>query len=322
MHAADLNDVFSAFFGGGGAPRQQGRGSHDSVFSIDMSLEDLYNGKHFPYSYTRSVSCASCGGSGMKGKRKKGPAASSQCPRCRGSGARIMVQQMGMMYQQIQTVCDMCGGTGECIAEKDKCTDCNGNKMIEKPTTVDVEVEKGLSNGNKIRLAQQGNEYGVAGKAGDLILVINEQKHSQFTRQGTNLLFTVELSIEEALCGFQTQFEHLDGRHLVLRRARGEVTRPGDIMCVRGEGMPLVGTAGAFGDLLVVFRVHFPTSLSVHQCKDIFECLPGPNACKNIASEYPCYVSRQDLDVVKEEIQKSEEADEDDESPNVGCAAQ
>ncbi|EPY33884.1 DnaJ like protein subfamily A member 2 [Strigomonas culicis] len=227
---------------------------------------------------------------------------------------------MGMMYQQFQTTCDMCHGTGECIAEKDKCPDCSGNKVVEKQTTAEVNVEKGLSNGSKIRLAGQGDMRG--NKAFDLVLVVNEEKHARFTRQGPNLLLSVDLTIEEALCGFQTQFEHLDHRQLVLRRPRGEVTRPGEIMCVRGEGMPVVGSPSAFGDLLVAFHVQFPVSLSVHQCEDIAKSLPGPNTSHSTVSEYPCYVSKQELSVVKEEIQKSEEAEEEDGAPNVGCAAQ
>ena len=62
-----------------------------------------------------------------------------------------------------------------------------------------------------------------------------------------------------ALLGFETAFKHLDGHSVHVKRSG--VTKPGQVLRIKGEGMPKHGTPSEFGDLLITFTVDFPKSV-------------------------------------------------------------
>lgn len=62
---------------------------------------------------------------------------------------------------------------------------------------------------------------------GDIIIVVEEKPHAVFRREGNDLLVDMEISLVEALCGFQRTIRHLDGRVIGVGCPRGEVTAPG-----------------------------------------------------------------------------------------------
>lgn len=73
---------------------------------------------------------------------KKG--AVEKCPTCKGRGMQVLVQQIGPgMVQQIQTVCPDCKGQGERINPKDRCTNCNGNKVVREKKIIEIHIDKG-----------------------------------------------------------------------------------------------------------------------------------------------------------------------------------
>lgn len=57
---------------------------------------------------------------------------------------QVLVQQIGPgMVQQIQTVCPDCKGQGERINPKDRCTTCNGNKVVREKKIIEIHIDKG-----------------------------------------------------------------------------------------------------------------------------------------------------------------------------------
>ena len=71
-------------FGGGGGPRKggprRGRGE-DTIIPLDVTLEDLYNGKTVKMAMEKNVICGQCTGSGAKGNAKP-----KKCGKCEGKG--------------------------------------------------------------------------------------------------------------------------------------------------------------------------------------------------------------------------------------------
>jgi DnaJ family protein A protein 2 len=100
------------------------------------------------------------------------------------------------------------------------------------------------------------------GVAGDLVMGLRQKKHGKFTRKGDDLVYEHELSLAEALCGFQFVITHLDGRRLLVTSGAGEVIRPGQLKAIDGEGMPVHGMPFAKGTLYVAFRVAFPGTMT------------------------------------------------------------
>jgi DnaJ-class molecular chaperone len=71
----------------------------------------------------------------------------------------------------------------------------------------------------------------------------------------------IDITLKEALLGFEKVISHLDG-HLVTIDRIDQVTKPGLMIRIKGEGMPVFQNYGDYGDLLVTFIVNFPEELT------------------------------------------------------------
>ncbi|KPA80731.1 putative heat shock protein DNAJ [Leptomonas pyrrhocoris] len=338
MYGAGMDEMLNAMFGAGGMPGmesmggfggrggrgQRARRGRDVGHALPVTLEDLYNGKTVQVERRRTVLCPECKGSGSK--KKNVPRGGNVCPQCRGSGVRVVVHQMGMMVQQSQVMCDACSGTGELIDPRNRCPRCSGSKTVEVDAPVSVVVAKGMSHKQQLVFARMADEEPGADRAGDFVVVLQQLKHDIFTRDDCDLHMQHHLSLQEALCGFQFKLTHLDGRELVVRQPRGQITKPGDVKAVVGEGMPVLKQAGKFGDLIIEFLVDYPDRVEESQLQLLRQALPPPKSvdatARNEEEGEVCYVTREDLSILEEEIKKDEEAEDENEGPSAGCAAQ
>ena len=85
--------------------------------------------------------------------------ASMKCPVCQGSGMKISIRQLGpSMIQQMQHPCNECKGTGETINDKDRCTQCKGETVVLEKKVLEVNVEKGMQNGQRITFPGEADE--------------------------------------------------------------------------------------------------------------------------------------------------------------------
>lgn len=323
-----MNDLFDAFLGRGGGGgmggfSQRSRKGRDVAHSLPVTLEDLYNGKTVVVERRRTKICPKCFG---RGSLKPSTGGGNACPMCHGSGVRQLVRQMGMMVQQMQVQCDACGGSGERIDPKNRCPECAGQKTVEVDAPVTVAVERGMGHRQAITFPRLADENPEHSTPGDFIVVLQQVKHDCFVRQECDLHLQRRISLAEALCGFQFKIKHLDGRELVIRRNRGDITKPGDVKCVVGEGMPLLRQEGRFGDMVVQFDVEYPERIDPPQIAILREALPPPPSADftggNEENTHVCYVAREHLDTLRREIQKEEEEDESEEVPFTNCGAQ
>nr|AGQ50607.1 heat shock protein 40 [Neoseiulus cucumeris] len=243
-------DIFEMFFGGGGGGRRRANRGRDKVHAISLSLEELYNGSVRKMALKKRVICQTCDGKGGKNV--------TTCRRCKGRGMVMRVVQIGPgMIQQSQSACDDCQGQGESCAPEDRCKTCNGQKTVQERKVLEVHIDKGMDVGQKIPFLGEGDqEPGI--EPGDIIFVIDEQEHEYFTRKGLNLTMKMEISLTEALCGFQRPIRTLDGRTLVITQMPGDVVKHGDIKCIMNEGMPMYKNPFEKGKLIVQFAVKFP----------------------------------------------------------------
>jgi len=136
-----------------------------------------------------------------------------------------------------------------------------------KLETYTVKIPKGIREGQRIRLAGQG-ESGSAG-AGDLYLQVKFQRHPDFEIQGGDLIYEVEVPAWDAALGCEIHVPTLEGR-AKLKLAAGSQT--GKKLRLPGMGLPLGG--GKRGDLYAVVAVTVPTTLSAEE-KKLWEKLAG-----------------------------------------------
>ncbi|KAJ3674545.1 hypothetical protein LUZ60_005161 [Juncus effusus] len=273
----DPFDIFSSFFGGGGFGGMGGGGSSrgrrqrrgdDVIHPLKVSLEDLYNGTSKKLSLSRNVLCSKCKGKGSKS------GASMKCPGCQGSGMKVTIRQLGpSMIQQMQHACNECKGTGESINDKDRCLHCKGDKVSQEKKVLEVHVEKGMQNGQKITFPGEADEAPDT-VTGDIVFVLQQKDHAKFKRKGDDLFVEHTLSLTEALCGFQFVLTHLDNRQLLIKTNPGEVVKPDSFKAINDEGMPMYQRPFMKGKLYIHFTVEFPESLTPDQCKALESVLP------------------------------------------------
>lgn len=252
-------DIFDMFFGTHSRERQ--RRSKDVVHQLSVSLEEMYNGATRKLALQKNVICEKCEGRGGK----KG--ATEKCGNCRGSGVQIQIRQIGLgMVQQIQSVCHTCRGQGERISAKDRCKNCQGNKVVRIRKILEIKIERGMSDGEKIVFSGEGDqEPGL--EAGDVIIILDEKEHSFYQRRNSDLICKVQLELVESLCGFQKTIRMLDGRELLASTIPGEIIKHDEVRVVHNEGMPLVKDPQVRGRLIIHFEVKFPNSNSMKRDK-------------------------------------------------------
>uniref|UniRef100_F7EB50 DnaJ heat shock protein family (Hsp40) member A4 n=1 Tax=Callithrix jacchus TaxID=9483 RepID=F7EB50_CALJA len=262
-------DIFDMFFGGGGRMARERRGKN-VVHQLSVTLEDLYNGVTKKLALQKNVICEKCEGvGGKKGSVEK-------CPQCKGRGMQVHIQQIGPgMVQQIQTVCVECKGQGERINPKDRCESCHGAKVIREKKIIEVHVEKGMKDGQKILFHGEGDQEPEL-EPGDVIIVLDQKDHSVFQRRGHDLIMKMKIQLSEALCGFKKTLKTLDDRILVITSKSGEVVKHGDLKCVRDEGMPIYKAPLEKGILIIQFLVIFPEKhwLSLEKLPQLEALLP------------------------------------------------
>lgn len=253
----DLSSIFGSIFGGGipmpppgfftggsSAHARAARGPN-KIHEIGVSLPDLYAGKKFKMRMKRDILCPDCDGKG--GKRVE------NCRACRGAGLRMRAQQMGPMMAMVQEPCEDCAQTGQKVLEA--CDACSGRRVVERTSDLDVTVEPGMQDGDRIVFPGQCSESPMFDTPGDVVLVVRTAapEGGVWQRRGGDLITEIQLTVAESLLGWSRSLEdHPSSRPLRLAWRDG-VLREGEVLRVPGWGMPVRG--GATGELKLVCRV-------------------------------------------------------------------
>uniref|UniRef100_A0A1L8DU99 Putative molecular chaperone dnaj superfamily protein n=1 Tax=Nyssomyia neivai TaxID=330878 RepID=A0A1L8DU99_9DIPT len=263
-------DLFDMFFGGGfGGGRRRERRGKDLVHQLSVTLEELYMGGVRKLALQKSVICDKCEGrGGKKGSVEK-------CTTCRGTGVETKIQQVGLgVVQHFEHVCRSCHGVGELVAAKDRCKTCGGKKTVRERKILEVHVEKGMRDGQKIVFSGEGDQEPDL-QPGDIVIVFDEKEHPLFKRSRDDLIMTMHLQLVEALCGFQKVVKTLDERDLVITSLPGEIIKHESLKCILGEGMPQYKNPFEKGRLIVQFVVVFPDTIPAQAIPTLELSLPG-----------------------------------------------
>jgi len=171
----------------------------DLVHPLNVTLEQLYNGATKKMAITRKVV-----------DKKTGV---KECSDCDGRGVKVEVIRIASMIQQMQSHCPACGGTGKRFTTKSE------REVLE------VHVQKGSPDNHQERFREMADEHPGA-DPGDVVFVLEEQEHAEFRRKGADLFVERKISLVEALCGFDMELTHLDGRKLLIKTSPGEIVKP------------------------------------------------------------------------------------------------
>jgi len=129
-----------------------------------------------------------------------------------------------------------------------------GSNKVE---TYQVKIPRGVHEGQRIRLAGQGEVGAGGGKSGDLFLRVRLAKHPDFTVEGSDLIHEVKIAPWQAAIGTDLKVPTLEG---TVRLKVPAGTQGGQRFRLRERGLP--SAAGNRGDLYVVTQIQIPKKLT------------------------------------------------------------
>ncbi len=247
-----FGDVFGDIFGGGrrgGGARQMFRGA-DLRYDLELDLEQAVFGHSADIEFTTLAECEPCQGSGASPGSKP-----VTCETCNGVG-QVRMQQG---FFAVQQTCPRCKGRGQMVSQP--CDSCLGQGRLRKKKNLNVKVPEGVDNGDRIRLAGEGEAGRNGGPAGDLYVEIRVREHPIFERDGSHLSCEVPVSFATASLGGSVEVPTLGGN--VELKVPHE-TQSGRVFRLREKGVKPV-RGGATGDLFCRVVVETPVNLTEEQ---------------------------------------------------------
>ncbi len=254
-----FNDIFETFFGAaggsrGGRPRSRRERGQDALVRVTLELGDVVFGVHRDIEVDTAVLCETCQGSCCQ------PGTSPvACDICHGTG-HVQRQVRSLLGNVVTNQpCNVCQGYGTTIPYP--CATCQGQGRVRARRTVSLDIPAGVETGLRLQLPGSGEVGPAGGPNGDLYIEVSVSPHEVFSRDGDDLLATLEVSMPDAILGTTTTITSLDGAvDLEIRPG----VQAGDVLTIKGRGItPLRGSQR--GDLRVGVHVVTPTRLDAKE---------------------------------------------------------
>jgi molecular chaperone DnaJ len=262
-----ISDLFDAFFGGafggafGGGARTGPRQGDDVAVAAEVTLQEAYTGARVDVAFEAIDRCEHCHGNGAE------PGTPIEtCDRCGGAGILQAVTRSPFGQVVRQVACDKCGGDGR-IAQQ-PCETCDGRGLVVGHRKLTVDVPAGIADGQRIRVSGRGHAGDHGGPNGDLYVVVQVRADDGWLRDGDDLVTVVDLAAPRAALGTTVEIAHPGDGPLEIEVPAG--IQPGEVITIRGKGMPALRRSGRYGDLRVVANVIIPRRLTAKQ-KDLLE---------------------------------------------------
>ncbi len=278
MDFGSLSDLLGAFFGddlfGGGAGRRPQRGA-DLAAVLDLEFAEAAFGVTRELEVEVVASCDVCHGSGAEPGTEP-----ERCETCGGQGRVQRVQQTPLGHFVQSGNCPTCGGRGVIIASL--CKACRGRGRRPVTRTVEVKIPAGIMEGQRLQMRGRGHEGEPGAGAGDLYVGVRVAADPRFERDGNDTVAVLSLPFTRAALGSTVTVETLDGPEQVELKPG---TQPGDVLVLRGKGVPVLNGRGR-GDHRLHVDVMLPQRLSDEQRRLLaeFEASVGDDTYRPDAS--------------------------------------
>jgi DnaJ-class molecular chaperone len=292
--------------------------AESAVNDMEVTLRQAYHGFSQKAHWIRTKVCPVCAGRGAL------PSDFRPCSQCLGTGAlhashtlscsrgdrghghddhddhrdldhdhhhshNLRRKHRHTFRQVLDVQCPKCHGRGEeLIAGRPHCSRCNGTGIVDEFVNRKVVVPRGVPDGHIIFFEKEGNEN-LEIAPGDMLVRVSVKEDDVFERVDDNdLLVRVNITLREALLGFQRNVTHLNGTTITV--VHDDITTPGQEFSWKHWGMPVIrkGCKGGdvddcaadqtpheYGNLIVRVHVSLPSSLMAHQTAAFSSVLGG-----------------------------------------------
>ncbi|MHB1920818.1 MAG: molecular chaperone DnaJ [Chitinophagaceae bacterium] len=265
-------DIFGSFFGGGnnrgGGSGRRNRGTRGSNLRVKIRLtfEEIAKGTNKKIKVKKYILCNTCNGSGAKDK-----GGFQTCNSCGGTGQVRKVTQTFLGQMQTVTTCSTCNGEGTIITAK--CGNCKGEGRVYAEETVSIDIPAGVQEGMQLSVGGKGNAGERGGSPGDLLILIEEEPHTDLQRDGLNVAFDLHLTFPELVFGTQVEVPTIDGK-AKIKIPPG--TQGGKIFRLKGKGFPGVNSYEK-GDQIIHVNVWTPQNVTPEEKSMLEKMHLSPN---------------------------------------------
>ena len=152
-----------------------------------------------------------------------------------------------------RTQCGACRGEGR--TRGPTCTICEARGLVPQTKTLEVKIRPGAAVGETLVFEEVCSDHGDYDKPGDVhIRLMPFEEEIDVVRDGKALRHSTVVGLTESLVGCKRKVRshpaHLEGLEVDIPAG----TQNGEVLCVKGLGMPGAG-ANDFGDLFVKVEV-------------------------------------------------------------------
>jgi molecular chaperone DnaJ len=256
----NMDDIFSQFgdiFGGGGGfsdffGGSSGRGGRTRAnvgsnirIKLKLSYLDIKNGVEKKIKYRKYILA--------KGATFK------ECGTCRGSGQVNRVTQTFLGQMQTVSACPQCGGSGKMLSNKP--SGSNEHGLIHDEIETTIKIPAGVQEGMQLSISGRGNAAPGGGIDGDLLILIEEEKHPELERQDQHIIYNLAISVVDAILGCSVEVPTIEGKAKITIEAG---TQSGKVLRLRGKGFPEVNGYHS-GDQLIKVHIWIPKKISAEE---------------------------------------------------------
>ncbi|XP_027094327.2 chaperone protein dnaJ 1, mitochondrial-like isoform X2 [Coffea arabica] len=219
----------------------------DIQVELSLSFSEAAKGCTKHLSFDADVPCDACNGHGYPPNAKR-----KICHNCQGSGMQT--------FLRFTETCSMCKGSG--VIFKEFCRACQGSGAVEGVKHVKVSIPAGVDTGDTIHVENAGNAGRHGLEPGSLFIKLKVTEDPLFARDGADIYVDSNISFTQAILGGNVEVPTLSGKTKV-QIPKG--VQPGQLLRLRGKGLPKSGFFVDHGDQYVRFRVNFPVVLNERQ---------------------------------------------------------
>jgi molecular chaperone DnaJ len=271
----NMDDIFSQFgdvFGGGGFGDffggSSGRGGRTRAnvgsnirIKLKLTFADIKNGVEKKIKYRKLVVA--------KGTTFK------ECSTCKGAGQVNRVTQTFLGHMQTVSACPTCGGSGKMINNRPAGANEQGLVYEEIETT--IKIPAGVMEGMQLSINGKGNAAPGGGIDGDLLILIEEERHAELERQEQHVIYNLAISVVDAILGCSVEVPTIDGKAKISIEPG---TQSGKVLRLRAKGFPEVNGYHT-GDQLIKVHIWIPKKVSAEET----EMLKKLSASENFSSK-------------------------------------
>jgi len=236
----DMGGIFNGLFGGGPPGPQRRRKmpvGPNKTSDISLKLEQFYKGHNLKLKFNQSRTCTTCKGSGAE--------STDECGSCKGSGGKTVMRQIGPgMIAQTTMPCDACNGDGRRVMKV--CRGCQGKKLVDKEKELDIQIEPGMTDGQRLVFPGECSDSPEFETPGDVILTLQcVGMPDTYEWKGSDLHVKITITYAESVLGFtRTLEDHPNGLKPAVSWRGGPLLH-GAQLKLEGLGMPTShGTKG------------------------------------------------------------------------------